>query len=147
MLFIASTLALTALSGGGIVLRRTLSLSFGASQEWIDVTPLIAEALPALPCAVCHLEACGAEQIGVTLLDPRLLSLASTASIAPGASSQRRLALAVESGELLLPSHVRVLALRAADAADATTCEISLEIELASQLALSPVSGIRTICL
>ena len=112
MLAVTTSLALALAALDGIVLRRTLSVSFGARVEWLDVTPLVANALPALPCAVCHLETAGAERVGVTLLDPRLLSLGSATSIAPGASSQRRLALALVSGALLLPADVRILALR-----------------------------------
>jgi tRNA G18 (ribose-2'-O)-methylase SpoU len=125
-------------SSQGIALRRTFSVNFCAEEEWIDVTPLVTDALPALPCAVAHLEAGGTGRIGVTLLDPRLLTLGSLASIAPGASSQHRLALAVERGELLLPADVRILALRAGDVSDASMCELSLQIELAAPLALSP---------
>jgi tRNA G18 (ribose-2'-O)-methylase SpoU len=128
----------TAFPTYGIALQRTLALNFCAQEEWIDVTPLVTNALPALPCAVAHLEADGDGQIGVTLVDPRLLTLGSLASIAPGASSQHRLALALERGELLLPKDVRILALRAGDVSDASVGELSLEIELATELAVSP---------
>eukprot|EP00967_Tisochrysis_lutea_P146653 scaffold277228_cov36-Tisochrysis_lutea.AAC.1 len=133
----ALSLAVAALSRPGVALQRTLSLSFAAHQEWLDATRLIADVLPAFPSAVAHLETGGEEKMGVALLDPRLLSFGSVNAIAPGASTQRRLALALERGELLLPADVCVLVVRQDNLKSTTTCELSLEVELASELALS----------
>jgi len=119
----------------GVLLRRTVPVPWGTAT-WSDVTEAVQAALPRLDCAVVHLEAPSSE-VGVALLDPRVMSLGDAAAAAPsGAAEQRSVALAVCEGALLLPSHARIVALRVA--ADCGAEPLEMCVEVASSLATRP---------
>eukprot|EP00965_Chrysotila_dentata_P133317 4407769-Pleurochrysis_carterae.AAC.2 len=129
----------TAASESGVAIHRSVSFAFASGSYSHDVTHMLEAAVPALPNGVLHLftgVSAGAN-LGIALMDPRILTLGNPAAVAPGACEQQQLSLCVHNGQILLPSHVRVLAVRSVSEGEATA-QLSIRLEIADELARDP---------